>query len=379
MFKNFGYNVLLHLKNIPSPSSNGRKIVVFECDDYGGIRMPSKLVYDKLKAQSVPFIDSRYNKYDTLETQADLEMLFEVLYSVKDKYGKPAVFTPFVNVANPDFEKIKNSGYESYFYEPFIKTYVRYYNSNSIWKLWEAGIEHKIFEPEFHGREHLAVQSWMKNLKSGNPDFLSGFEHGFVCIGPIPGLPYQAKELRPEFYFSDSSQMPLLHKSIIDGVRIFKDIFGREPFAFTPSNGIFHPSLESTLFDENVAFLNVSHQYQYSNGTGGIDSKIYSKKLKIKKNRLNYYVRNCAFEPIGQENSAVDLTLRQISAAFKMNRAAIISSHRINFSGGIDPQNRAKGLKDLRNLLHQIVRLWPNVEFLPTRKFLNELTNKGQL
>ena len=69
---------------------------------------------------------SRYNLLDTLEDKDDLEQLFETLHSVKDSKGKPAVMTPFVNVANPDFEKIKAAEYQQYFYEPFTTTLKKY-------------------------------------------------------------------------------------------------------------------------------------------------------------------------------------------------------------------------------------------------------------
>jgi hypothetical protein len=56
--------------------------------------------------------------------------------------------------------------------------------------------------------------------------------------------------------------------------------------------------------------------------------------------------------------------MQQIEAAFRWNRPAIISSHRVNFCGHIDPANRAKGLGDLRVLLKKIVEKWPDVEFM---------------
>ena len=76
-------------------------------------------------------------------------------------------------------------------------------------------------------------------------------------------------------------------------------------------------------------------------------------------------VRNVVFEPTQDRGlDWVNFTMKQIERAFRWNRAAIISSHRVNFCGHIDPKNREKGLDSLRKLLHEIVKKWPDVEFM---------------
>jgi hypothetical protein len=67
-------------------------------------------------------------------------------------------------------------------------------------------------------------------------------------------------------------------------------------------------------------------------------------------------VRNVVFEPGEQGNIGwPDYTLRQIEAAFRMRKPAIISSHRVNFCGHIDKENRNKGIRDLKELLDKLV------------------------
>jgi len=80
---------------------------------------------------------------------------------------------------------------------------------------------------------------------------------------------------------------------------------------------------------------------------------------------LTVMVRNVVFEPT--EDRGIDWiahTMKQIEAAFRWNKPAIISSHRVNFCGHIDPKNREKGLLALKSLLQQIVKKWPDVEFM---------------
>lgn len=76
-------------------------------------------------------------------------------------------------------------------------------------------------------------------------------------------------------------------------------------------------------------------------------------------------VRNVVFEPTDERS--IDwgaYTLKQIEAAFRWRQPAIISSHRVNFCGQINPQNRAQGLAALRTLLRKIVERWSEVEFV---------------
>ncbi|MBP8959652.1 MAG: hypothetical protein KBG40_04420 [Bacteroidales bacterium] len=75
-------SLILNLKNIPGRHTK-RKILVIECDDWGGIRMPSKEVYNYLSDKGLPINSNRYNRYDTFESKEDLEYLFDVLDNMK--------------------------------------------------------------------------------------------------------------------------------------------------------------------------------------------------------------------------------------------------------------------------------------------------------
>ena len=109
--------IIRNISNIPGWITR-KRIIVFESDDWGSIRMPSRNVFDILVKAGVDLISGdshRYNLYDSLATSDDLAALFETLKSVKDKNGNPCVFTPISLVANPDFEKIKLSGLKNIF------------------------------------------------------------------------------------------------------------------------------------------------------------------------------------------------------------------------------------------------------------------------
>ena len=126
-----------------------RKIVVIESDDWGTIRSSGMAAYENLLKQGLPVDKSPYNALDMLENNEDIEQLYETLSSVKDKNGNPAIFTGNNIVGNPDFEKIKASGFTQYFYEPFTETYKQYPKHDGVFKLLKEGIEKNCLCPSF--------------------------------------------------------------------------------------------------------------------------------------------------------------------------------------------------------------------------------------
>lgn len=350
-----------NVKNIPGWHTS-KKIVIIECDDWGGINMPSIEVYERLVNAGLKVGHRIWNRFDTLESTKDLEQLYEVLDSVRDQNNNPAVMTSFTSMANPDFEKIKSGGFVKYHYEKFTDTLKRYYQESDVFKLWREGIDAGLFIPELHGHEHIAVQLWMQKLKEGNIDLLVAFDQGFVSPY-IPDLLNLASGLRAEFYFTSVEQKPFLIDSLKDSVVLFKEIFGQIPRVFVPANGIFHPDFDDVVASSGIKFLCVSNSMPYPVNGGKLKYKHFIPGQKGPEG-LTYYTRNCSFDSTLVEYKGIDLTMKQIAAAFRWGKPASISTHRVNFIGGLVPANREKGLNELKKLLNSILRRWPDVEFM---------------
>jgi hypothetical protein len=368
MLRKFRSDIVSNVKNIPGWRT-GKKIVVFECDDWGGIRMPSKKAREQMAGKGLKVTSGRFNNYDTLETARDLEQLFEVLSSVKDINQRYAVMTPLTIVANPDFEKIRSCGFTQYYYEPFTVTLKHYYADTDVFKIWKQGINEGIFAPELHGREHITTPLWMEKLREGNEELHLAFDHGFVSLD-IPGIPLPANEFRAEFYFTSENQKQFLEKSIQESVILFRDIFGYMPRVFVPGNGIFHPDFDKAASKAGIQFLNVFHSMPYPVNRGELKYRHFITGQKGPGGMI-YYTRNCAFEPNMEGYSGIDSTLRQMTAAFRWGKPANISTHRVNYTGGLEPANRENGLKELKKLLNAIIRKWPDAEFMSSAEALN--------
>jgi hypothetical protein len=69
-----------------------------------------------------------------------------------------------------------------------------------------------------------------------------------------------------------------------------------------------------------------------------------------------------------QINDPVGQCLSNIAIAFRMRKPAIISSHRINYVGFIDEENRDKNLRHLKQVLSEGLKRWPDIEFLTSQE-----------
>ena len=216
--------------------------------------------------------------------------------------------------------------------------------------------------PELHGREHISVQLWIEKLEKGMKNFnlLLIMDSVLCSIYCIPG---PALGFRAEFYYTSDPQIPFLINSIKESVELFTETFGRKPHIFVPSNNIFHPEFDEIVAEKGVRFLNVSHRMPYPVSGGNLK---YRRFITGKKGPLGlrYYTRNCAFEPNDIRYKGIGFTMKQIEAAFRWGKPANISTHRGNFSGGIHPDYRARGLLELKKLLRAIIMKWPDVEFM---------------
>ncbi|MCX7548862.1 polysaccharide (de)acetylase [Xanthomarina sp. F1114] len=365
-------NIIKNLSNLPGWRTN-RKIVVIESDDWGSIRMSSKLAYNKLLKAGVNIekgAGARYNKYDTLASNKDLSFLFETLNSVKDKNNHSAKITALSLTANPDFDKIKESNFQKYYYESFFKTLERY-NMDCTQKLWQEGYNSNIFVPEFHGREHLNVCAWLRALQAEDKEALLAFDQGIWGYNRKEGIGFQAAfdlEL-----FSDLEEQKRIIK---DGLRFFEELHGHKARFFVPPNGPLNNQLEKVAADGGIQYISSPKIQSEPIGQG--QSKKHFRYLgKRNGHNQNYITRNAFFEPSGSNRNEIHGCLSEIELAFKWKKPAIISSHRVNYIGGLSESNRDDSLKLLNELLKSIVKKWPNVEFM-TSSELGDIITKRQ-
>lgn len=352
-----------------------RKIIIFESDDWGSIRMPSKAVYNYLLDNQVNIGDNPFNKYDTLESNSDLVLLFELLSTFKNNAGNSPQITANYIVANPDFKKIRESNFLEYYFEEYPFTLKQYPNREMVLSLISDGIKNKLFIPQFHGREHINVLQWLLALRNKIPDVLKSFDVNSFCIGN--NQKFKQSNFMAAFDFDTKFGETFVENTVREGLKLFEKLFRYASKSIIAPAAVWHPNIERLLSEIGVRYLQ-----------GFIVQKIptlnklhYERKFHFlgEKNKFAqcYLTRNCYFEPsTNPDLDWVDKCLHQINCSFILKKPAIVSTHRINFVGGIEEKNRERNLKLFKLLLEGILKKWPNIEWMSSDD-LGDLIQKG--
>ena len=371
-------NIVHNLYNIPGWHTK-RHLVVIESDDWGAIRMPSLDAYNQFLKEGIRVDRDVYCRYDALATKEDLEDLFDALTSVKDKNGNNAVLTADSVVANPDFKKIKDSNFQMYHYEPFTKTLENSSRHSGVFDLWKEGIERNIFRPQFHGREHLNIKKWLDVLRKGEDQITRrAFDLGSFGLTSTVNPTIKGNYMGA---FDSCLQEDIeSYETIIkEGLDLFKRTFGYTSKSFIATTYTWSPSIESILYDNSVLYLQglVSQHIPLDDGQNFSYKK---NNYQGKQNSVGQYylMRNCFFEPSHFRDcfDVIDECLHRINIAFRWGKAAVISSHRVNFIGNIDELNRDKNLLLFKELLNRIVQKWPDVEFVSSDRLGDIMSGK---
>jgi hypothetical protein len=376
MFESLRRTISRHARNYKGWCTK-RHILVIESDDWGSSCIPSIGVFNRLVGQGVRLDKCPYTSYDVLASEQDLEGLFTVLSEFRDKNGSHPVITANAVTNNPDYDKIRDSGYRKYYGELFTDTLKKYPSHRHSFNLWKQGLNEGLFYPQFHGREHLNVKSWMSSLQDKDSIERSIFNDGMFW----PGSAEEGKRrvsTRAAFDTDNLSDVDYHRDIICEGLVQFKQLFGYRSKSFIAPNFIYHPDLNKTLAKEGVEIIQ-GMKYQKL-PIGGREKREMLRRHHGYLNALGQInlVRNCAFEPSQNPESfdSVNDCLKSIETAFIWKKPAIITAHRLNFIGFIHPDNREKNLKSFRNLITTMLKRWPDIEFM-TSPQLGELIAKN--
>lgn len=356
-----------------------RHLVVIESDDWGTIRMPSREVYDEFLCRGIRVDRDPYCRYDNLATKHDLENLFEVLNSVKDKNDYPAVITANTLSANPVFDKIRESNFTEYYFEPFTETLKRDAAHADAFEMWKQGMTAGLFHPQSHGREHLYVKKWLQTLRNGDKVTRAAFDLGTW------GLTYYVDPSIKGYYMgafnsAEEADIRAFETIIDDALKMFKDIFGYDSLSFTPTTYTWSPKIDPCLVRHGVKYIQSTFQQKIPIGDdNGVKVSYRGFQGTRTKAGLIRLFRNCFFEPSTKENyDWVGDCMKRIEIAFRHGKAANICAHRLNFIGSIDSANTDRTLPEFKRLLQEIVKRWPDVEFLTSDQLGEIIENSNQ-
>lgn len=342
------------------------KLMVIESDDWGSIRTPSKDVLLKLTEGGDPAMEDPFYRYDGLESVEDVRGLKDLLEAFKDHKGRAPVFTMNFAMANPDFARIRGGGFQTYFFEPFTATYQHTPGREASFEWLQAGMKSGVFFPQLHCREHVNVHRWMKDLAAGKPDVLLAFSNRMISVG-ASATPTNQYAYMDSFNYDSANEWEDLRTIIQGGAQLFEETFGYRSKSLIASCYIWDEVVEEVLAQEGIEFLQGARVQLKPGRREG------TKRLEKALRRIGdqngfgqrYLLRNCVFEPSWRNDvDWVEQCLEEMACAFKWKKPATISTHRLNYMGGLDEKNREKNLALLYQLISRAIKKWPDLEFI---------------
>jgi hypothetical protein len=337
-----------------------RKIVVIESDDWGSVRIANKEVIDKALSLHTSVEKNKFLLYDGLEKKDDIELLLSVLSNHKDFKGNNPVITALTLTSNPNFESMKKAGVEFGYISELISETYRKYDENELLSLWKnEGIESNLLYPQFHGKEHLFVDRYVKRIKNAND-----IEHFAFQNDSIFGIENTTRALNflAAFEYQSDIEKQIIEHQTQEGLEQFRTMFGFSSKSFCPSQSIYGEHIFPTLKKQGVKTIQAGQQLVPNKGSLIKVNNLWGEHTK---EGLFFTRRNCTFETYkNTDNDHVNSCLKEIEIAFRWGKPAVINSHRINFTSRLRTDLRDRTLDDLDSLVKNILKKWPNVEFV---------------
>ncbi len=367
-------NLIGSYKNIWSHTkgfTTKEQLVVIESDDWGSERIPNKEAQNNLMVAGIQIKQNPHTMLDTLENGNDFYALVDLFNKPKFKPHKPVITCNWI-MANPDYEKIDNSNFEQYYFEPFSKTYFNKYGNNELLSMVKDTMNQGHIFPQFHGREHIQFIHWLAMLRQKHSQLITAFKQ--KCFGvDLNDLGYR-KNLTAAFEYKNKFELNQISDSISEGLDLFNQIFGFKSTTAIAPRYVFDSAIEKVLKQNGIEGIQSALNQLKPIKLGY--RNIYHYTGEINSLKQTYTVRNAFFEP-SYSNSInwVQQVLKKAQMAFWFNKPLIISMHRINFVGGLSETNRTQNLKQLEELLTQLIIKYPKIQFINSDQLLKKISD----
>jgi hypothetical protein len=167
----------------------------------------------------------------------------------------------------------------------------------------------------------------------------------------LTGTPY---DLRSEFASASHSwQIPISvqQRFISEGKEIFYNAFGYYPHTAIAPHYLWDENTEIALYNEGIRYVQglPYHQARFPHN-------MHYHFLGEKNRNVVYLIRLINLEFQGGRNPQWDYihAFEEIATAWKYGLPAIVSTHRLNYVGSIDPNMHSSGIRQLDCLLKNL-------------------------
>lgn len=341
-------NYFRYLPHYLRKKIKGRYIII-ESDDWG---MERALTSDTIEWMAKKYGKENFTRWttDALETNEDLDMLFELLDTYKNKFGSCPVITANFITQNIDYDTT-----DKLTFKPVSEGFNK--ESEDIRGKYKYGIDNGFLFPQLHGFSHYNLTSLEDyfNSDEGKEAFLKKYLPAKSTIKS--NLSFLQGELCNEN--SESGR-------ISEASEVFFRMFGFYSASLIPPKYVLDRNLIKVVVKSKVTMI------QSSNRLTDSEKKRYLIPYFREKYGIIWSIRNARLDPYPGYDFNHEQCLESIKTAFENNSPAIIDFHRVNISGKYAPEYRQRTMTELKKLFDGIYRSWTEVKFIHSQK-LNEM------
>ncbi|MBR1952338.1 MAG: hypothetical protein IKA32_07160 [Lentisphaeria bacterium] len=197
--------------------------VVIESDDWGA----AEVVPREELCETISKLTPSGPVYCKLESAEELKAVYEVLEKHRGRDGQLPVITAFTSVGNPDFAKIKASGFTRYHDIAIDEGFPPGWDGTGLISSYRDGMKRGVWSPEYHANlHHTSPVLWFKLLQEDSPEGENARKlFDLNCYSQVSHL--------PEYTGYTSDEM---RENINAGFARFERIFGYRPKAAVTSD-----------------------------------------------------------------------------------------------------------------------------------------------
>lgn len=308
------------------------------------------------------------------ESSDDLDALAATLRAMRDGSGRHPVMTLYLNAAVPDFNAVAATEYRSYVRE------FAYDRHPTVLRSLKRGMDHGIFDVQFHGREHFSDRLWLEALQGDYPGFRGALARHRIPLRGHPGYDRLATQ-DPRFaylhrHFIDPTVSPpralrVEEQAVMirEGLDVLEKHLGVRPVIMAAPGHVWDLNTLEASQREGMLFIDTEAMPIHAvRRERELETLPEAPAWFQRPHGVQTILRNCWFEPYWAENdehharAQARVTLQQVRHAFAEGLPAVISTHAMNYTG--DRARRDRHLTILADLLREVLREFPEVMFL---------------
>ena len=220
-----------------------KKYVILESDDWGLERAKDgdalQTIIDKYSAKKI----SRWTT-DSLETVQDMDLLYDLFDTFKNKFENAPVLTANFITHNIDY-----SSKDRLQFKPISEGYN--FGDTNLFAKYKEGFDKKYFIPQLHGFSHFNTNLLAQDFHS--KDFLEDFATGFAMAKTT--IKGNLKLYRGECFD------PNFKTNFREAALVFEKTFGFYSKTFIPPNYLYDDKQNSILKQNHIELLQSSSDF----------------------------------------------------------------------------------------------------------------------